>query len=388
MTDIARELYSQGHEITVLCARRDYTERRKVYPPFEIVDGIRVHRVGSTRFGKESLATRILDALIYDLLSLWCLFRLPRHDMVVAFTSPPLAGLHGALCARWWRARLVHWLMNINHQMAMEIGYVRRDGLLGRALAAIYRFTLRSCDRIVVMDRWMKSRVEREGVVDPQSIVIVPLWPIHASDESSKSTAAQGVNHFRNKYGLGDKFVVSHSGNLSYIHPMDTVLDAAVRLKDDPSIVFVFIGYGVREKDIDECVRCHGLTNVLKLPYQPRELVGKSLGMADLHLIVMGDASNGLAHSSKIYSILESGEPYLFVGPHDSHIVSDVLEPCAGGFHVENGDVDGFLEVIQKAKRLPVEERTAIQQRNRAFVASQFSRARCLAHFTKQVIGA
>jgi hypothetical protein len=56
-------------------------------------------------------------------LSLWCLFRLPRHDMVVAFTSPPLAGLHGALCARWWRARLVHWLMNINHQMAMEIGY-------------------------------------------------------------------------------------------------------------------------------------------------------------------------------------------------------------------------------------------------------------------------
>ena len=124
----------------------------------------------------------------------------------------------------------------------------------------------------------------------------------------------------------------------------------------------------------------------MKLPYQPRELLGKSLGMADLHLIVMGNAASGLLHSSKIYSILASGRPYLFVGPRDSHIVSDILEPCAGGFHVENGDVDGFLEVIEKVKRLSIEERTAIHLRNRAFVASQFSRRKCLDHFTKHII--
>jgi glycosyltransferase involved in cell wall biosynthesis len=276
--------------------------------------------------------------------------------------------------------------MNINHEMAMEIGYVRRKSLLGRVLTAIYRFTLRTCDRVVVMDRWMKSRVEREGVVDPQNIVIVPVWAA-TPDEDDERAAPQGVNPFRDKYGLVGKFVVVLSGNFSYVHPLDTVLEAIVRLKDDPSIVFVFIGYGLREKDINEHVRRHGLTNVLKLPYQPRELLGKSLGMADLHLIVMGNATSGLLHSSKIYSILASGRPYLFVGPRDSHIVSDVLEPCAGGFHVENGDVDGFLEVIEKVKRLSTEERTAIDLRNRAFVASHFSRDECLARFTKHVIG-
>jgi len=306
--------------------------------------------------------------------------------MVIAFTSPPLAGLHGALAARLWRARFIHWLMNINHEMAMETGYVRRKSLLGRVLTAIYRFTLRTCDRVVVMDHWMKSRVEREGVVGPQNIVIVPLWPItpHEGDEVA---AAQSVNPFRDKYGLHGKLVVVHSGNLSYVHPLDTVLDAMVRLKDDPSIIFVFIGYGAREKDIDEHAHRHGLANVLKLPYQPRELLGKSLGMADLHLIVMGNAASGLLHSSKIYSILASGRPYLFVGPRDSHIVSDVLEPCAGGFHVETGDVDGFVETIEKVRRLPVEERRAIQLRNRAFVASHFSRDECLARFTKHVMG-
>jgi colanic acid biosynthesis glycosyl transferase WcaI len=386
VTDIAHKLSSEGHEITVLCARRDYTEPQRVYPRFEVVDGIRIHRVGSTRFGKKSLITRILDAVTYDLLSLWRFLHLPRHDMVIAFTSPPLAGLHGALAARLWRARFIHWLMNINHELAMETGYVRRKSLLGRVLTVIYHFTLRTCDRVVVMDRWMKSRVEREGVVGPQNIVIAPLWPV-TPDEGDEVATAQSVNPFRDKYGLVGKFVVVHSGNLSYVHPLDTVLDAMVRLKDDPLIIFVFIGYGVREKDINEHVRRHGLANVLKLPYQPRELLGKSLGMADLHLIVMGNTASGLLHSSKIYAVLASGQPYLFVGPRDSHIVSDVLEPCGGGFHVENGDVDGFVETIEKVRRLSVEERRAIQLRNRAFVASHFRRDECLARFTKRVIG-
>ena len=52
VTDMA--LSSQGHEITVLCARPDYTEPQRVYPRFEVVDGIHIHRVGSTRLGKKA----------------------------------------------------------------------------------------------------------------------------------------------------------------------------------------------------------------------------------------------------------------------------------------------------------------------------------------------
>jgi colanic acid biosynthesis glycosyl transferase WcaI len=382
VTDLACELHAQGHEITVLCGRRDYTIRDKLYPSFEMVDGIFVHRVYSTRFGKGNLVTRILDAVTYDLFSLWRLFLLPRHDVVVAFTSPPLVGFYGALTARFWRARFVHWLMNVNHEIAMELGCLRRKSMLGRALTTIYRVTLRSCDRIIVMDRWMKARVVREDVIDPQSIAIVPLWPIHTPDPAAPS---EGTNYFRGKHGLGDKFVVVHSGNLSVIHPLDTVLDAAVRLKEDSSVVFVFIGYGARERDINERVRIHGLTNILKLPYQSRELLGSSLGLADLHLVIMGNAASGLAHSSKIYSILATGQPYLFVGPRASHIVSDVIEACPGGFHVENGDVDGFLAVIEKVKRLPAEERARIHSMNRAFVASRFSRKECITSFTEHV---
>jgi colanic acid biosynthesis glycosyl transferase WcaI len=259
--------------------------------------------------------------------------------------------------------------------------------LLGRALRAIYRFTLRSSDRVIVMDRWMKARVEAENVLDPPRIVIVPLWPVHTDNEGIEPTGRNGLNPFRQKHGLAGKFVVAHSGNLSYIHPLDTVLDAAVRLKHDDTTVFVFIGYGAREKDIDVCIHDNRLRNIVKLPYQPRELLATSLDIADLHLVVMGNAASGRAHSSKIYSILATGRPYVFVGPRGSHIISDVLEPCGGGFHVENGEVNGLLRIIENVKRLPHEERARVYANNRAFVASRFSREACLAHFTEQVIG-
>jgi hypothetical protein len=65
--------------------------------------------------------------------------------------------------------------------------------------------------------------------------------------------------------------------------------------------------------------------------------------------------------------------------------VSDVIEACPGGFHVEHGDVDGVLAMIEKAKGLPAQERARIHSMNRAFVASQFSRKECIASFAEHV---
>ena len=143
ITDLARELQGHGHDITVVCSRRDYTDRARLYPRFEIAYGIEVHRVPSTWFGKGNFVTRAIDAATYDLMSLWRIVRLPRHDLVIAFTSPPLVGLHGMLAARLWKARFVYWLMNINHEMAVEMGVLKRRSLINRMLTAFYRATLR-----------------------------------------------------------------------------------------------------------------------------------------------------------------------------------------------------------------------------------------------------
>ena len=370
VTDIARDLVACGHEVTVVAARRDYVWRERLYPKFSVEAGVRVHRVGSTGFGKSTRLGRMVDTATFDAALMWRMARLPRQDVVAAFTSPPLVGLYGAIAASLWRARFVHWLMNINHAIAVELGYVRPRGWLARLLVRMFRHTLKQADCIVVMDRWMNKVVESERVIPPERIAVVPLWPIHEHDEGSGAAASA----FRRRHGLADRFVVLHSGNLSYIHPLDTVLQAALRLKHDPSVAFVFVGQGIRERDIDAVVAQEGLSNIVRLPYQPRKDLAASLGMADLHLVVMGDAASGLAHSSKIYSILASGGPFLFVGPRDSHIAEDFLDGYAGVFHAANGDVEGFLSSLDKARRLTPEERADIARHNQGLVASRFGR--------------
>ena len=384
-TDLARELQATGHNITAVCGRRDYTDRARQYPRFEIAYGIEIHRVPSTWFGKGNFITRAIDAVTYDLMSLWRIARLPRHDLVIAFTSPPLVGLQGMLAARLWKARFVYWLMNINHEMAVEMGLLKRGSLINRMLTTFYRMTLRGADHVVVMDRFMKERVERERAMDSEKIAIVPLWPAQTSTDDGPVAAAR-QNPLRQKHGLEKKFVVALSGNLSVIHPLDGVLDAASVMRNDPSVVFVFIGHGARGADIDDRVRRQGLTNVLRLPYQPRESLAQSLGFPDLHLMVMSDASSGLAHASKIYSILESGRPFLFIGPAQSHVTTDIFPFCRGGFHVENGDVNGILRVIDEVRRLPTDKLEEISKQNRSLVRSQFNRQACVTLFAEQVL--
>src|SRR5262249_12699764 len=160
------------------------------------------------------------DAITYELCVLWkLLVSIPRHDTVIAFTSPPLAGFQGALIAKVWRARFVHWIMNVNHEIAIETGYLARRSPLALILTALYRFQLRRADRIVVMDRWMKARVEKENTAEPARILIIPLWPVHDLVAEEGDTALKQTA-FREQLGLSGKFVIAHSGNLSFIHPL------------------------------------------------------------------------------------------------------------------------------------------------------------------------
>lgn len=380
-TDLARYLRADGHEVSVICDRRDYQNRSKSYASYEEWEGIRVHRLRTPGWQGRGLFSRVLAGVSYDLLSAIKLLSFPRQDAIIGFTSPPLVGLHGALFKRLRGGRFIHWLMNVNHEMAMELGYLRRGSLLSKVLSAIYRFTLRTADCVVVMDEWMKKRAVENTGIDPNKIAVIPLWPAHTP--AAETDQVKEESSLREKLGLTDKFVIVHAGNLSYVHPIDTVLEAAVRLKDAASIRFVFIGNGQREGDIDRYIHQHGLKNILKLPHQPREALGSSIGFADLQLIVMGDSASGLAHSSKIYSILASGRPYLFIGPEKSHVVSDVLNHCNFGFHVNNGDVDGVLTVIDKVKKLTSEELAMYRARNIAFVSSHFNRELLLEAFSR-----
>src|ERR1051325_4723014 len=99
------ELAKRGHKVTVVASRRGYDDPNTMFPKRERWRGIEIHRIASTRFGKGAKWKRAVDFASFSLACLLRVLFLPRQDVVVALTSPPLISFLGASMAKLKRSR-------------------------------------------------------------------------------------------------------------------------------------------------------------------------------------------------------------------------------------------------------------------------------------------
>ncbi len=367
LTDFAVDLASQGHEVTVLAARRGYSAPHTMHKAKEIYQGVKIIRVWPFTFGRKTRLFRIIDFTMVYLSFSWKLLRMGRFDRVVALTTPPLIGWIALLFARLRRSKFIYWMMDINPDQAIEMDWIRSDSPRARILRNTLKFTLRGCDRAVVLDRFMQERIIAKGA-EPSKIYVNPPW----SHDEDLETISHEKNPFREKYNLRNKFVVMYSGNHSICHPLTTLLEGAVALRNDPSVVFMFIGAGERVDEVTEVKESFKLHNVIQLPYQERENLRFSLSAADLHVVVMGTPYVGIVHACKIYGILKIGRPFVYIGPEKSHI-GDIILREKIGYHVNHGESEKLVRVIYEVRNLyPAGEEIIRNQEQ--IIAEKYSR--------------
>ena len=339
LTSLAEALAGRGHEVRVLASRRAYDDPARRFAKRERYAGIEIERVGGTGFGKDAKWRRAMDFGSFLLRAALRVLTTRRVDCVVALTSPPLVAALAALRCRMSGERLVYWVMDMNPDEALAAGWLR-PGAVAWLLERISRFTLHAADAVVVLDRYMEERVLAKGVA-AKRVWVVPPW----SMDSYAYFDPDGRSAFRERHGLTGKYVVMYSGNHSPVHPLDTLLEAAVRLQADPRFRFVFVGGGSEFGRLRGVAQGQGLANVKFLPYQPIESLAGSLSAADLQAVVLGSAMVGTIHPSKLYNILAVGSPVLYVGPERSHI-SDAMEQnhhSSGSYiRVDFGDAAGL----------------------------------------------
>jgi glycosyltransferase involved in cell wall biosynthesis len=367
-TDLALRLAQGGHEVSVVAGCRGYDNQGLKFPARETLKGVRIRRVRALALGKKSKWRRALNFASF---MLGCAFRLlatPRQDVVIALTSPPLISYLATLFVQLKGGRLVFWVMDLNPDEAIAAGWLREDSLAAKSLSALLRRSLKASAKIVVLDRFMKRRVLDKGARETD-IAVIPPW----SHDEAVRYDGEGRRRFRAQHGLTDKFVVMYSGNHSPCHPLDTLLEAALHLADQPHIVFCFVGGGSEFKKVEDWMHTHQLANIVCLPYQPLDGLSASLSSADLHAVVMGDRFAGLVHPCKIYNILTVGKPFLYIGPPESHVIDIAAEIAADHkpMLVRHGDAEAVSHYIA-AK---AEVKASPQPPDQLVIAEQFSMA-------------
>jgi glycosyltransferase involved in cell wall biosynthesis len=335
-SDLALRLTDAGHQVTVVTSRRAYDDAQTQFAPRETWRGVQIIRLGMLGLGKGSRWRRAADFASFFGNCLLRTLLLPRADLVIALTSPPLISALGAFLVRIKGGKFVFWVMDLNPDEAIAAGWIRADSRPGRVLSAILNFSLRHSDRLIALDRFMAQRLIDKGVPE-RRVTVIPPW----SHDEAVFRDAVGREGFRREFDLDGKFVVMYSGNHSPCHPLDTVLAAAQRLREQPGIAFCFVGGGSEFRKVRDFAIAHQLQNIRCIPYQPLSKLSASLSAADLHLVVMGDPFVGIVHPCKVYNIRQLGIPFLYIGPQPSHVTE--LAPAARFRH---GDVEGLTHFL------------------------------------------
>jgi len=325
LTDLCEYLAADGFDVHVLCSRGHYLSGSMQVPKEEVHNGVYIHRVRATAFGRSRVLGRLTDYASFYAGALFRLLTGPSYDYVVTLTTPPLLPLTGALLKRLKGQRYGIWSMDLHPDAEVASGMFRDGGILARVLHALNDAGYRNADFVVDLGRYMKRRLQDKGIPNKQ-LHTIPVW----GKKEDVEPIPHEENPLRAELGLEGKFVVMYSGNAGVAHRFDEVLALMKKLDGHPHIRFVFVGEGPRKERIQTFAEKEGLSNFQYLPYFPREELKYSLSLADVHLLTLREAMAGIAVPGKLYGIMAAGRPVLMVGPEASESAETIRTHEAG----------------------------------------------------------
>jgi colanic acid biosynthesis glycosyl transferase WcaI len=372
LSDLARHLAASGREVHVITSQQLYDDAEAKLSTREIVQGVHIHRVCSTRYGRTALLGRGIDYLSFYA-SMWryVLALADRGDILVAMTDPPLTSVLAMRAAERRGAQLVNWLQDIFPEVAIQLGIPFLKGPIGKGLLHIRDASLKNAVANVVVGHLMAERVLACGAAS-EGLHVIPNW----SDDDMPLIRAED-NPFRRQWGLEGKFVVGYSGNLGRVHEFHTVLAASEQLRNNRNIVFVIIGGGQQLDELARRVKERGLDHIFRfIPYQDRASLKYSLSVPDVHWISLRPELEGLIVPSKFYGIAAASRPVIAITAADGEIAR-LVKKYECGLVVEPGNANALVEALALLSA-DGERVTAMGARARAMLDAHFTRHRSL----------
>ena len=366
LTELTEDLAAQGETITVITGKTAYTGGHSVLPEQEIYKGIRIMRVGFTRFGRTYTLGRLADYLSFWISAFVNAVRAKHQDCLVVLSDPPLLSVLAALVQMIKPVKTVCWLQDVFPEIAVRAG-VLPEGFGARCLRRLAKWSLRQMDQVVVIGRCMERHVLSEGVQSP-SVTRIPNW----ADGTHIKSLPRSQNEFLRRHNLVNQFVVMYSGNHGVVHEYETLVALLRETRSVPELCFCFIGEGTWKKRLIETAQVEEWPHVRFMPYQPRSLVQSSLSAADMHLVSLRTDMEGLSIPSKVYGALAAGRPVIFIGPRGSETAALVGEAQCG-YSVEPGDTQGAVQAVLAG----YEDRALLEQQGQAarlFFSRRFDR--------------
>ena len=378
--DFAKHFGENGHETTIIASTVDYLTGTSItdneQPPF---DGVRVERAYAIpSVQKKNLLWRAISFVSFVPFSLFKAMRSGPTDVVLA-TSPPLFQLPAPwLVAKLRRTPFVLESLDLWPAFAIGMGVLKNPLLIGAA-RMVERFFYATASHIVVNSPAFKDYLVDYGVA-AEKVTVVPMGVeldfFHPDHDGME---------FRREHGLEGKIVATYAGALGQANDLETIIHAAVTLKDRPDIHFLFAGDGNQRAHLESLVKRHDLKNITFGGFFPKQQMKEVLAASDICIATLRDIpAFRTPYPNKVFDYMAAGRPIVL---GIAGAIKKVVEEAKAGICVPPGDVDSLANAV---KRLADQndEREQMGSAGRKFVESKFSSRIQAAKFESVLVAA
>jgi glycosyltransferase involved in cell wall biosynthesis len=346
--ELVKQLGQQGVDIEVFTSQPGYAFHSHKAPSVERGDRVRVKRSRTAQLWPGRIRGKAVNGVLYTLRAVLYLLRAwQRNNVLLVTTAPPFLPLVGYLAYLLFRLPYVCIIYDLYPDIAIALGVVSKRHWLVKVWHTINRQVWLNAKGIVVLSPAMKQRVLAHCPEIDDKISVIHSW---ANPDLIVPILKQ-ENWFALKHNLVHKFTVLYSGNMGRCHDIDTMLQAAKELQDEP-IQFVCIGGGAKREELINEVNRLGLRNFTFLPYQDKQVLPYSLTACDLSFVSVDETTEGLVVPSKLYSALAAGRPIAVICSPYSYLRQLIAEANCGGTF-DNGDGHGLAQFIRLLSRDP-----------------------------------
>lgn len=382
-TGMAEYLAAQGNEVDVYTGFAYYPQWRKAPEDrgrlyrFERRNGVSVRRHFVYVPAQPRAATRMLHELSF-VLSASLGYLLGPRAAVTFVVSPPLPlGVPVGLLAKLKGSRVVFHVQDLQPDAAIETGLLK-PGWFTRALLALERRTYALADRVSTISRGMLARIEAKGVAQAKTLMFVN-W---ANDDLVGPRGRD--TELRERWALGERFVVLYSGNLGVKQGLDMLLDCAALMRAARDVVFLVVGDGAAKPALLRRIQAERLENVQLRPLQPPELLSELLATANVAVIPQLPGVGDIVLPSKLSNILAAERAVVAAAPGPSELAR-TLHEAGCGLTVPPGDAGALADALRRLKANPL-ELARFAANGRRYMHERLSRSAVLPQVSEAVV--
>lgn len=342
--ELSRAWLRRGHAVSAVTCFPNHPTG--VVPPayrgrlymHEDMEGIQVHRTWVYATPNEGFVKKTLGHLSFMVSSVLFALRRSGPADVVVVSSPTFFSLFsGYVFSRVKRAPLVVEVRDLWPGAIVALG-VLKNRLLIRWLEALELWAYRVARQVVVVTASFKEDLVARGVPAAKVAVITNGVDVQRFTPGPKAPAVEA------ELGCTGKTLVLYAGAHGVSQGLESVVQAAERLRRRSDLVFGFVGEGAVKASLLRRAAELGLDNVRFLPAQPKERMPDFYRTADICLVPLRNIPLFATFiPSKMFEIMACARPIVAALTGEA---ARILERSGGAALVPPEDPDALAAAI------------------------------------------